>query len=263
MSTLKTIARNLLPSLLVQISDTRKTFRSTSDRPWRDAFSYDKRVALIRSRFSILPEAFKRSPKFVIDVGANEGQWIGSLLDLLTIPEVWIFEPNPAAMAACRQRVGNRSGVRYFDAAVGEAAGQIELHITGSSDHASVLQPRAEFIGKHYSADAADVARTIQVPLCTLDSIVPESQSIDLLKIDVQGFERAVLAGAQRVLVNTRAVLIEANLQSHYVGDELFPALWNQLAAAGFSLWSLSPPYLGAGGQALWADAVFVRNASI
>ena len=61
--------------------------------------------------------------------------------------------------------------------------------------------------------------------VCTLDSVLPESKLVDLLKIDVQGFERAVLSGAKRVLGNTRAVLIEATLQSHYVGDDNFPAL--------------------------------------
>jgi len=70
----------------------------------------------------------------------------------------------------------------------------------------------------------------------------------------------AVLSGARRVLANTRCVLIEASLQSHYVGDNNLPALWNTLADQGFSFWRLSPLYLGQGGKALWADAVFVRG---
>ena len=85
---------------------------------------------------------------------------------------------------------------------------------------------------------------------------------MDLLKVDVQGFEQAVLSGARRVLESTRAVLIEANLQSHYVGDDTFPSLWNSLASQGFSFWSLSLPYTGSGGKALWADAVFVKGDS-
>jgi len=71
---------------------------------------------------------------------------------------------------------------------------------------------------------------------------------VDLLKIDVQGFERAVLLGARRVLGSTRAVLIEVNLQSHHAGDDTLPTLWNQLAELGFSFWSL------------WADAAFVKG---
>jgi hypothetical protein len=84
---------------------------------------------------------------------------------------------------------------------------------------------------------------------------------VDLLKIDVQGSERAVLSGARAVLANTRSVLIEVNLQSHYVGDDTLPVLWSILADQGFLFWALSPPYVGQGGESLWADAVFVRGA--
>jgi hypothetical protein len=52
------------------------------------------------------------------------------------------------------------------------------------------------------------------------------------------------------------------NLQSHYAGDETLPALWNQLASQGFSLWSLSPPFTGVDGKALWADALFLKSDS-
>ena len=134
------------------------------------------------------------------------------------------------------------------------------LHVPASSNFASVLQPREEFLAAHYGKSATSAIADFQVEVCTLDSLVPESKVVDLLKIDVQGFERAVLSGARRVLRNTRAVLIEANLQSHYVGDDDFPALWTVLNTNGFSFWSVSPPYLGQGGKALWADAVFVKE---
>ena len=149
--------------------------------------------------------SFRSSPAFVIDVGANCGQWVGALLELLSIPEVWILEPNPEAMKVCRQRIGSRSGVKYFDGAVGDAAGHITLHVTASSNFASVLPPRVEFLEKHYSKNAARVVMSKRVAVCTLDSLVPASRSVDLLKIDVQGFERAVLSGARSVLGNLRA----------------------------------------------------------
>lgn len=230
-----------------------------SHQPWVDACSAAKRLALERSRLSILPPAL-RPLSFVVDVGANEGQWIGSLMELLPLPEVWIFEPNPEAMKICQERIGRRPGIKYFDLALGDADGQAELHVTASSSLASILEPRADFLEIHYGTNAAQVVLNKQVQIATLDSLVPESRPVDLLKIDVQGFERAVLSGAQRVLRSTRAVLIEVILQSHYAGDDTLPALWNQLTNQGFSFWSLSPPIISRGGKALWADAVFVKG---
>ncbi len=136
---MRRIIEALSPPIFAQIIHAKRALAPVSNHPWLAACSPRKLLAINRSRFSILPVSFKRSPAFVIDVGANLGNWIGSLLQLLSIPEVWIFEPNPEAMKICRQRIGNRAGVQYFDMALGETAGQITLHVTASSDFASVL----------------------------------------------------------------------------------------------------------------------------
>jgi FkbM family methyltransferase len=259
MLNLRRIVRPFSPILLEQIIRAKRALAPVSPQPWLDACSQSKRSAIEISRFSILPPTFKRSPRFVIDVGACRGQWIGSLLEILSIPEVWIFEPNPEALKVCQERIGSRSGIKYFHTALGDGTGQMTLHVTGSSELASVLPPRDEFLGTYYGNNAARVVGDRRVEVRTLDSLVPESKCVDLLKIDVQGFERAVLSGARRVLANTDAILIEALLQSHYVGDDNFPALWTILAGHGFSFWNMSLPYLGHDGKALWIDAVFVK----
>jgi FkbM family methyltransferase len=258
MGTLKRIIEALTPTFLMEIIEARMALSGVSNRPWLDACSAVKRSALDRSRLSILPPAL-RPLSFVIDVGTNEGQWIGSLMELLPIPEVWIFEPNPEAMKICQERIGRRPGVTYFDLALGDANGQAELHVTARSDFASILQPRVDFLEAQYGRNT-HVVMNKQVRVATLDSLVPESRPVDLLKIDVQGFEGAVLSGARRVLGSTRAVLIEVLLQSHYAGDDTLPALWNQLTDQGFSFWSISPGSTRRGGQVLWADAVFVKG---
>ena len=260
MSTLRRTIRALAPGLLLDIARARKALSNVSKHPWADACSATKRLALDRSRFAILPPAL-RPLSFVIDVGANQGQWISSLMELLPVQETWIFEPNPEAMRTCQERIGQLPSVKYFDLALGDFDGRGELNVTASSDFASILQPRGAFLKTHYGASAASIVANKHVQIAKLDTLVPESRFVDLLKIDVQGFERAVLSGARRVLRSTRAVLIEVNLQSHYSGDTTFPEIWNQLVGQDFSFWSLSPPYTSGGGEALWADAVFVQNS--
>jgi FkbM family methyltransferase len=261
--TSKTILKAVVPNFLVEVRRVSHALSGVSAHPALDALQKGKRLALDRSRFSLFPSWLKSSLSFVIDIGANEGQWISSLMELLPISKIWIFEPNPDAMKTCQRKIGKPAGVTYFCLALGDADGQAELHVTASSDFASILPPNVEFLGKHYWPGAACVVSNKQVQIATLDSLVSESQSVDLLKVDVQGFERAVLSGAQRVLRRTKAVLIEANLQSHYLGDDTFPALWNQLADQGFSLWSFSSPYTNRDGKALWTDALFVKNDNV
>ena len=261
MAPLKRVFAALTPALLMEIVRAKEGLACVLGRSsWMDACSAAKRLALEESRLSILPPKL-RSPLFVINVGANEGQWISSLLELVSVPEIWIFEPNSEAMEICRKRIGPRPEVKYFDLALGETDGHAELHVTASSPFASLLQPRVDFLKRHYCAEAADVVLSKQIQIATLDSLVPESRVVDLLKVDVQGFECEVLFGAQRTLRKTRAVLLEVLLQSHYRDDHMFPELWNRMAEYGFSLWSLSQPYTGSEGEALWADAVFVNDS--
>jgi FkbM family methyltransferase len=262
MRSLRNLTGALCPAAVTEILEAKRALAPVSSQPWKDAFSSTKRIAIGRSRLSILPLRFLSSPQFVVDVGTNQGQWISSLLDLVPVRKVWVFEPNPEAMKICRERLKNHEGIRYFDQALGDTNGQITLHMTASSDFTSVLRPKDEFLKQHYGNIAARVIEDRQVQMCTLDSLVPETAVVDLLKIDVQGFERAVLTGARRVLKNTRAVLIEANLQSHYVGDDTFPVVWTLLASQGFLLWNFSPPFLGQHGEALWTDAVFVKTGA-
>jgi FkbM family methyltransferase len=169
MGTVKRIIKALAPTFLMEIIDARKALSGVSNRRWLDACSSAKRSALGRSRLSILPPALLPL-SFVIDVGTNEGQWIGSLMELLPIPEVWIFEPNPEAMKICQERIGRRPGVTYFDLALGDANGQAELHVTARSDFASILQPRVDFLEAHYGTNT-HVVMNKQVQVATLDSL--------------------------------------------------------------------------------------------
>ena len=77
----------------------------------------------------------------------------------------------------------------------------------------------------------------ITVPLERLDELVADLTSIRLLKVDVEGFEPQVLAGAGAMLARTDAVFIEwapANLaQFGYGTDDLFAPL----VGAGFTLY--------------------------
>jgi len=76
----------------------------------------------------------------------------------------------------------------------------------------------------------------IMVELRRLDDLIPQGTSIDLLKIDVEGFELAVLRGAPTTLAATGTVFIEVgdDLCRHFghdVGDVL-----GQLEGAGVQL---------------------------
>jgi hypothetical protein len=82
---------------------------------------------------------------------------------------------------------------------------------------------------------------------------------IDLLKIDVQGFEGAVVAGGGGFLrrANVRAILAEAQFQPVYEGQAAFADLFRSLSERGFRLVDLYNKNRSAAGGLLWCDLLF------
>jgi hypothetical protein len=100
------------------------------------------------------------------------------------------------------------------------------------------------------------------VPLLTLDSQTANIGTVDVLKIDVQGYEDQVLEGAIETLRKTRSLLIEVNYApDYYEGGPQFLDLCDVLCKrATMRLFAVSSPALSADGEPAWADAVFINE---
>ena len=231
---------------------------------WFAALSPGKHRALEQSRLGLLPASLRRAMALVVDIGANEGQWIESLLDLIRIQQTFVIEPNPAAMLRCKERLRGRPGITFSDVAVGSKRDSAVLHVTKSSDFSSLLIPNHHLIDANYGHESSAIVGEQRVEVVPLDDLLPAGEEIDLMKIDVQGFEREVLAGSTGALRRTRAVVVETNFQSHYSNDSTFEALFRLFTRdLGFSFWNISNPFHGKTGQSLWADAIFINPALV
>lgn len=136
----------------------------------------------------------------ILDVGAHIGIMSMALARMLPTARVHAFEPSPASVHWLHHNLvrNDLERVRVTHAAVGAAPGT--LFVTDNDDYSMGTR-----VG-----DAGDVA----VPAVTLDDWVRQhlEGSVDLLKIDVEGAEPAVLAGAAQTLATHRPdVLIEVN----------------------------------------------------
>ena len=92
----------------------------------------------------------------------------------------------------------NLSNVRLSQAAVGERSGESKLYISNklNVDH------------RVYQADK-DSRRAIPTEMVTLNDYFKPGQRVDLIKIDIQGYELHALRGANRVLAdNPNAKLV-------------------------------------------------------
>jgi len=223
----------------------------------RAAFSRPTRGALDQSRAELLPPAMRRRLDVVVDVGGNEGQWASSLARRLIA-----FEPNPRAMTAYRAAVQPMVGqLEAHQCAVGSEPGRSILRVPGSSNLASLL-PMKEDAKHDYNVSARDT-EDIAVDIITLDLELAGTHSFDLVKLDVQGFERSVLAGARETLRHARALLVEMNLVAHYKGEAGHVELWRSIEQMGFHYWNISDTMRGPGKRGYWFDVLFIRESAM
>ena len=221
------------------------------------ALSGRRTNALATTRLDLLPGKVLDAVGIVVDVGANVGAWTAGVLDVAHPRQVFVFEPSPQVFPIVRQRFVGRSDVNVIQAAVGDRDGSTSFYVTLHSHNASVLPPREN--ARALLANGADVRQRVDVDMIRLDTALAGVAAGDILKIDVQGFERSVLAGASATLRKTSWVLLEANFVSLYDGDLLLPELHALIVSSGFSLANLSQPYVRKG-RALFSDALYQRN---
>ncbi|MFO1190231.1 MAG: FkbM family methyltransferase [Alphaproteobacteria bacterium] len=141
-----------------------------------------------------------RSDDLFVDVGANVGTYCVIASGACQARSLAI-EPNPASLAALERNIalnGLETRVRIAPMAAGAKAGRVA--ITTSLD------------SLNHVAEAGETAPTLDVPVDRLDHLVGDDVPI-LMKIDVEGFESEVLAGAERLLGDQRleALIIELN----------------------------------------------------
>jgi len=163
-----------------------------------------------------------REGMVAFDVGANLGE-ITLLFSRFTgvSGRVHAFEPMPAAFellsALCNTRA--RGNVILNQAAVGDAAGTIALHVYAGS-HATLTTAATRSV--NMAGEDVRPAATIQVPQTTLDAYCAAQNVavIDLLKIDVEGLEYKVLLGARQLFADkrVRCCIFEYGATTHDAG---------------------------------------------
>src|SRR5437870_5842347 len=138
-----------------------------------------------------------------------------------TMPEkLIVIEPLPDVFAALQKKFGNNGRVELHNVAIGERESVETLKITRDTTGASLLQPREEMravIGSNWT-----ITSEVEVRMTTLDRLLVDLAEVSFLKIDVQGYEKAVLAGAKQTLAKTRFLLIELNFMPQYDGGSWF-----------------------------------------
>ena len=199
------------------------------------------------------------SPDFVIDVGANVGQF--SLLARKEAPAARIiaFEPLKDAAARYRSLFRHDGSVLLHEYALGNERGMKDMHVSARRDSSSLLPIAA--VQSEYFPGTEEVGREpVQVAPLTDFIKVDDLPSRALLKIDVQGFEYRVLQSAEPLLPRLAWIYAELSSVAFYEGLEPSVSIISYLDSRGYDLIARYNPSFGPAGDVVQADYLFVRR---
>jgi FkbM family methyltransferase len=183
-----------------------------------------------------------RNVRQVVDVGANHGDFSQAASALFPTAQVLLVEPLPALHDELRRRCSERAG-RWSLApfALSSERGTGTLFVDQTQDGISSL---AGFSDEYLRAfPAARPSANVACEIRTLDNLCTESgiEMIDLLKIDVEGFEFEVLEGAREMLKRTTAMVVEVSLIRRIAEGDALERICRLLRENNFHLVALYP----------------------
>jgi FkbM family methyltransferase len=189
-----------------------------------------------------------------VDVGANRGIWTRAAFNYFRDPVYTLVEPQDHLRSYSQDLVAQGCKLKWINAGCGDRSGMMPFFVMYRDDAST-------FVDQHDNP----TAQRITVPMMTLNQVVASSGAgmPEMVKIDAEGFDLKVLAGASDLLGKTDIFLVEAVVWGAGGYDNSVAEVARFMAEAGYNLIDItelnrSPKY-----RVLWAcELAFLRVES-
>ena len=200
------------------------------------------------------------NPNTVIDIGANRGMFTLCVHRLYPGADIFAFEPLRECyteLSLLQQRIPS---LRCYQMALGMEGSEAVMHRNRYNYSSSLL----EMEDLHREAfPYTEETEPENVKIQSLDEVLDgiDLREPVLMKIDVQGYEGAVLRGANRSLSKVDFILCEMSMRPLYRGQTLFGDIHQFLVDQGYRfaghVGELQHPHTT---EVLQIDGLFLRQ---
>jgi len=212
-----------------------------------------------RDRFIDLQMKIQKNNPVIIDGGAHHGHIIQKFLSSYNKPIIYAFEPIPDSIDILKNRFSNHNNIKIFEKALGASNSSITFNVLNNVVSSSILQPNERICKYHGSK--MNIIKSIQVEQIRLDSIAElKNKEIDIVKLDLQGYELEALKGMQGIIENIKTITIEVEFIALYQNQALFSDIDIFLRQNNFQLFNLYELWTQQDGQLTAGDAIYLNN---
>ncbi len=175
----------------------------------------------------------------MVDGGAHDGQMARRFVERFPGIGVYGFEPNADLFPRLQANLSGVPGERR-QLALSSRTRTLKMFINGSPMTSSVL-PRNENSERYFDA-VTRIKEVRELEATSLDDWFDRSglDRVDIIKLDLQGYELEALRGAERLLAKGVAcVYLEVNYVPFYEGSATFGEIDVFMRTRGYKLFNL------------------------
>lgn len=205
-----------------------------------------------------LYDLVESKPNTIFDCGANIGFVTHKFHTLFPNCNVFAFEPNPVIFEKLNQFYSQNNHIHCFNLGISDSSGKLLFNINKNSGTSSFLNPN-----EYHKNNIASRNITVkEVKVTSIDDIMKSNNVnfIDVLKLDIEGFEIKALEGIKNLEDKVALIFAEVNLIPTYEGQPLIEDVISYARRQGFNVVNFYGINENKNRQASITNLLFISN---
>lgn len=196
----------------------------------------------------------------ILEAGAYDGNDSINLANNFKKGMVYSFEPIPYLYGLLFQKAQRMPGrIRTFNLALSDTTGKAKMFVSEEPNKPNIPSQSSSLLAPkdHLKYSSTQFKKEIEVQTITIDEWAAKNgvDHVDLMWLDMQGYELNALKAAPKILKTVKAILTEVEFVEAYKGQFQFKEVKDWLESQGFTMVAEN---FGTYGN-WFGDALFVR----